>query len=444
MNIIIYYCIPKNMNQLFIGLDLFEDAVWAYLGVPLIVALGLYFSVTSRFFQVRRLPAIMASFLSMMGPQKEGRGVHPIKVFFAAVGGCIGIGNIVAVCTAVQIGGPGAIFWLWIAGGLGMLIKYSEVYLGILTRKKNDHGGYDGGPMYFLPRAFSAGWVPKLACALLCVYGVEVYMFRIIADSISLNAGVSHVAVSVVLLPLVLFGGIGGIRRVGDISSAVIPLFLVLFSGMCLWILYLNAAQIPAAFGTIFHSAFTPHAPVGAFVGSTMLVTISQGVKRACYTGDIGVGYASVIHSETSLDKPHQQAGLAVFGIFLDTFVVCTLSLLLVVVTDVWMMDLPASSLLQEALGRTFPGMGFFMPLFIFLLGYSTMIAFLAVGVKCAEFLSPKWGRGAYAVYAALSMVAFTFIDTDRALTLMSAAGAMLLLMNLVGIFRLRHEIKFE
>ncbi len=216
-------------QTLFQYLELVNDFIWAHINFLIIIVLGLYFSWRSRFFQVRKFPKILSTFfhLSKQGHCDE-RGMHPLKAFYAAIGGCIGIGNVVGICTAVQIGGPGAVFWTWIAGFLGMLLKYSEVYLGILHRVPNKSGSYDGGPMFFLKKAFNVKWIPALVCVLLCIYGVEVYMFTVIIDSISLNWHINKFILVCMLLVLTFFAVAGGIKRVGDMCSKIIPLFLIL------------------------------------------------------------------------------------------------------------------------------------------------------------------------------------------------------------------------
>ena len=139
------------MNEAFIFLEQINDFIWAHIAFLLLGGLGLYFSLRSGFFQIRKFPAILWTFVTFFKSKAKGKGVHPLKVFFAAIGGCIGIGNVVGICTAVQIGGPGALFWTWIGGLFGMLIQYAEVYLGMKYRVQNSEGSYDGGPMYFFP-----------------------------------------------------------------------------------------------------------------------------------------------------------------------------------------------------------------------------------------------------------------------------------------------------
>ena len=183
------------MEQFLDFLDKIDNTFWNFIGAPAIVILGLYFSYKSNWMQIIQLPQIFKRFINLLRPEKtHGRGIHPLYAFFATIGGTISIGNIVGVATAVQIGGPGAVFWLWITALLGMIVKYSEIFLGIKYRIANDQGTYDGGPMIFLQKVFKTKFIPYLVSILLCIYGVEIYIFRIMSHSISttwnLNPGV--------------------------------------------------------------------------------------------------------------------------------------------------------------------------------------------------------------------------------------------------------------
>lgn len=433
------------IDSFFNFLSLFEDLLWGYIGFPALMALGLYFSFKTRFIQIRQFPKVVKTFLGFMTlKDQQGRGVHPLKAFFACVGGCVGVGNIVSICTGVQIGGPGALFWIWMTAMIGMMIKYAEVYLGIRYRVPNNQGGYNGGPMYFLKAAFSFKGVGAIAALLLCIYGVEVFQFSVIVRSVSFNWGINAILVTFALLFLVIYAGSGGVRRVGSISSVIIPVFVVLYLGMGFWILLSNLDKIPSLLATVFTSAFTGHAALGGFVGSTLLMTISQGLRRGCYTGDIGVGYASVINSETSIQAPEKQASLEFLGIALDTFFICTTSVMLILVTGVWSDSLDVELLVQTALSHYFPYMEFFMPFFLFLLGYSTINAYFLAGLKCSEYLSPKYGRYAYYIYAVIALVLFSFVDSTQAQSVMAVAGGLLLVVNVCGIYKLRNEINFN
>lgn len=433
------------MQQFDFWLEWIEGGLWTYFGIPMVLFLGGYLSIRSRFFQVRHLPTVFRTFFGFMRARKEEHeGVHPLKAFFAAVGGCVGIGNIVAICTAVQFGGPGALFWIWVTAIAGMILKYSEVYLGLRHRVEVPGKGYRGGPMYFLPKAFAAPWLPPLVCLLLCVYGVEVYQFRVIADTITHNFSVSPYAVIPVLLGLVIFAGSGGVKRVGAISSTSLPIFVCLYVGMGGWVCLHHLHEIPRVLYDVFSAAWNGHAAIGGFAGSSMIITISHGVRRGCYTGDVGIGYASVIHSESSEQIPEKQALLAIFDIFLDTFVICTTSLFLILATGVWKEGIEPSLMVQSVLSDYFPYMHIFMPIFLFMLGYTTINAYFCVGLRCAEYLWPAHGKRAYYAYAVLALVIFSFLDTLQAQMIMAIAGVALLLINGSALFRLRDQISFQ
>lgn len=434
------------IQEIFQTLEFINDFIWGYIAFICITGLGGYFSIRSRFFQLRCFPAICFSFGRFFKPASSGikkRGIHPLKAFFAAIGGCIGIGNVVGICTAIELGGPGAIFWTWVGGIAGMLLQYSEVFLGMRYRVKNASGSYDGGPMYFLPIAFKTKWVAYVAAFLLCVYGVEIFMFNIMADSIAVNWGQDPYLVVLILLIAVLVVALGGVNRVGEVCSAIIPLFIALYLAMGFWMLLQHLGEIPEAFALIFEGAFTSQAAVGGFAGSTVMLTISMGLSRGAYSGDIGVGYSSVVYAESNTVHIKRQASMTILGVFLDTFVICTLSVLLVLISGHWKSGIDVSLMVQEALGLHFPFMQIFMPFFLFLLGYTTILTYFVVGVKCAKFISPRFGPLIYYLYAIISLPLFAFVNASEAFLIMSLSGALLLILNVTGIFLLRKEVEF-
>lgn len=432
-------------QTIYASLEQMDTIFWGYIGFFLILSLGIYFSIATRFFQLRALPTLFHTlWQSLLHKHQDQKGVHPVKALFASVGGMVGIGNLVAIVTAVQIGGPGALFWTWIAALAGALIKYSEVYLGLKHRIENNRGGYDGGPMLFLKKAFSNNWVPSLVCLLLCFYGVEIYQFSVITDTLVSNWSLPRVIVVPILLVLVLYAGIGGVSRVGKISLTLLPLFILTYMGMGLWVIAHHVAELPALAWQVLSSAFTGHAAIGGFAGSSVILAIQHGIARAAYSADIGIGNDSIIQSESRVVDPAFQARLSVCGVFIDNLV-CTISILLVLVTGVWKAEtpIPASNMVQTALAMHFPMMEVFIPLLILILGYSTIIAYFCVGLKCARFLFPKYGHRLYFMYAAMILPLFSFLNQSETLLMMSLAGSLLLTINLLGIYRLRKDVEF-
>lgn len=423
-----------------------DRVFWGYVAFVLITILGTYLTIKNRFYQIRQLPAVAKTFFHFLNQPKseKQRGVHPLKAFFASVGGMIGVGNLVGIVTAIQIGGPGALFWVWVTGMIGAIIKYSEIYLGIKYRVENKAGGYDGGPIYFLKAAYKTGIIPTIVAFLICIYGVEVYLFKVVTDSVVTNWHLSHTLVISVLLGFTIYAGFGGVKRVGRICSWVMPFFMIVYLLMCLWIIGQEVHRLPAVFIDVFQSAFNGHAAVGGFAGAGVILAIQHGMSRAAYSADIGIGYDSIIQSESSTAHPEKQARLAILGVFLDSFI-CTLSILLVLVSGIWKSEIriDGSQLVQTVLGNYFPYMHLFMPIFLIICGYTTLIAYFCVGLKSASYLAPRRGKVIYTCYAIFALVVFSFVDQTQAIVLMSITGSLLLIINLLGIFLLRREVLF-
>ncbi|MCH9609183.1 MAG: hypothetical protein S4CHLAM45_04050 [Chlamydiales bacterium] len=428
--------------MIFDALSNLDALFWGYIAFVLIMVLGVLLSLQMRFAQVFHLPSFFKTFFHSFEVKESGRGVHPIRAFFASTGGMIGIGNVVGIATAVQLGGPGALMWVWIAGIIGAIVKYSEIYLGFKYRVENRQGGYDGGPMYFLKKAFKWSWIPAFISILLCIYGVEIYQFSVITESISTNWHINRLVVITVLLMAVLWASYGGVARIGKICSWVVPLFLVIYLAMGFWIILHEVTVLPALLAVVVKSAFTGHAAVGGFAGGGMILAVQHGIARAAYSADIGVGYDSIIQSESRATHPEHQAKLAILGVFIDN-VICTITILTVLLTGVWTMSAEGSSIIQAAFGHYFPYMNIFLPFFYIVTGYTTLIAYFCVGIKCATFLLPNYGARLYFFFGSTMLLLFSFLPQSQALLVMSVCGALLLIFNLLGIFRLRKEIGY-
>jgi AGCS family alanine or glycine:cation symporter len=422
-----------------------EEFLWTYLGFASIVGVGCWLTLKTRFAQIRLFPKAIKYALHAGKKEEEGHGVHPLKAFWATLGGAVGIGNVVGICSAVQIGGPGAVFWVWVVAFIGVLLKYTEVYIGMLYRQKRADGGWDGGPMYYLKHAYSHKWVPYLAAGLLWIYGVEVYQFHVMVDAFALTWDIPRTYVMVPMLLLVFLAVRGGMKSLSAMASKVVPIMIGCFLLMTSIVLVLNLGEIPHMLKEIFIGAFTGSAAVGGFVGSSFMQVFSQGIARGCYASDIGIGYTSILHTESSETRPERQASLTFLGMFADILGMCTLSMFLILVTGVWHEPIDQSLQVQVALSRYFPGMHLLMPVMIFFLGYSTVSAFFFFGLKCSSFLSPKWGPTLYYIYGFGALVFFTtYGSTSHAMLLMSLVQLALLVINIGAFLKLYSKVKYE
>lgn len=421
--------------------EFFVDGLWSFLGLPLMLFLGAWFTWHSRFFQLRGLPAAIRYAYSSLQHTTEGAQLHPLKAWLASLGGAVGIGNIASVCVAVKVGGPGAAFWVWVAAFFGAVVKYVEIYLGITFRTKKGNR-WCGGPMHYL--AFASSYsLPTLAALCLAIYGIEVYQFRVVQETISYNCGISPILVTGGLLIAVFATTQGGMQRIADLCSWLIPLFIVLYFSVALWALYQWADRLPAVFAEIFHNAFTGSAPVGAFAGASFWMAAGQGIARGCYASDIGVGYNALIHSQSSEKQPYRQAQLTLLSVLVDVCGACTLSLLLALTSGGWHTSVDASFLVQEALAQHFSWAPALMTVVITLVGFSTVVAFFGVGEQCAVYLAPAYGKLLFALTAGAAFICFSFIDTGTAQDVMACAGLILLLLNAYAFWFYRAKIKF-
>lgn len=422
-----------------------ETIFWGYLASILIIFLGSFLTIQTRFFQIRALIEMFKTALNFIShPPTFKREIYPFKVFFKSIGDLISIGNVVGIVTAVQIGGPGALFWVWIAALLGAIVKYSEIFLGLKYRVPNSQGTYDGGPMFFLKRAFKWQWISFFVAALLCFYSIDIYQFVVITESISTNFEINRILVIIFFLLFVLFASTRGLRAMTKVCTWIVPFFAIAYLSMGIWILIHEAHMLPDLLWKVLASAFTGHAAVGGFAGSSALLAIQHGVSRATYSADIGTGYDAIMHSESCTKNPEKQARSAALGVGIDSLI-CSMSILVVLISGVWKFSEPleGSHLVQMALNSYFPHMHLFIPVFLFVLGYSNIIAYFAVGIKCAQFIHPKLGKKCYLAYGMLCWIFFSFFDQTQALLIMSVSGALLLVTNLIGIFLLRHHVVF-
>ena len=431
------------MNYIYSTLNAIDSIIWNYIGFAFITFIGIYLTIKSNFYQFYALKNIKIFAREMIkGNQNNKEGISPIKLYFTALGGSIGIGNLAAVVGTVTIGGPGSLFWLWIASILGSLVKYSEIYLGIKYRK-NTGNTYEGGPMYYLHAAFNNKVLSCVVCFFLCIYGVEVYQFLVITDTLVPFLNIERIYFVSGFTVLVGFSALGGIKRLSGICSMLMPPFMIFYMALGIFVVISNIKYIPELLGIVLTSAFTGHAAAGAFAGSSALIAMHYGISRAVYSGDIGIGYDSIVHAQSSLREPEKQARIGIFALFSDS-VICTISILIVLCTGVWKVaGIEESSYIARALKNYIPASDIFVAILFFITGFTTITGYLIVGGKCASYLGGKVGRIIYALYAVIAFHLFSFYDQTSVMLIMSVSGGFLMMINLIGIWKLRHQIHF-
>lgn len=434
------------MDKVFEIIFFLDSFFWSYIGWALITLSGIYLTVISRGFQFRALLNFNSNIKAIFAQSgdKTLNGIHPLKLYFASVGGMVGLGNIVYISTAIMIGGPGSIFWTILASFSGMLLKYSEIYLGVKHRVRNNEGSYDGGPMYFLQKAFKGKFIAYIFAFLLCLYGVEISNFLIIVDRIEHSFAIERYLVIGTLLIAVLYTAIGGINRLANICSVIMPIFMISYVILSLYIIACNAKLLPEFFITVLNSAFSGHAPIGGFIGSSMILGAYLGISKTIYSGDIGIGYDSIVQSETRLVNPKAQATFSIYALCTDT-IICLLTNTMLGITGAWykLNKLAPSDIVSTIFSEYISYSDLFMTFVLFFAGFTTIIAYLSAGVKCAKFINPTYGKTIYLLYAIFAFIFFCNFPQQNLMMVMSLLSGLLVLLNVSGILKLRKDIEF-
>ncbi len=280
-------------------------------------------------------------------PEDEG-DINHLQALSAALSATIGIGNIAGVATAIYFGGPGALFWMWVTAFLGMGTKFTEATLAVKYRRIHSDGSSSGGPMYYIEKGLGSGWKPLAVIFAFCTIvssfgsGNTVQAFTV-GDSFFADFGIPQWITGLVLATLVGLVILGGIKRIGLVASRLVPFMATLYIIAALYVIFKNAAEVPAAFVLIFKSAFTPQAGAGGFLGSTFMMALLWGVRRGLFSNESGQGSAPIAHAAAKTDQSVREGTVAMIGPFIDTLVICTMTGLTIITSGVWTKHFPVA-----------------------------------------------------------------------------------------------------
>lgn len=328
-------------------LNTVAGALWGWPMLIFLISTGLWLTIILRGLQFRLLGT---SLWSVIGPQKisDGAGIISNRsAMITALAATAGTGNIAGVATAIALGGPGAMFWMWVSGLLGMALKYSETLLGVHYRVQEKDGTFRGGPMYYLKAGTPFPWLGPVFAACLAFAAISIggmVQSNSMADALSSGFGISPTLVGAVLVitaALIMFGGLTRIARFADV---LVPLMVVLYATAGTMVLVLSAEFIPDLLAPIFRDAFTGTAAAGGFVGSTILLTMRYGLARGVFANESGLGSAPIVAATAKTKHPVEQALISMTQTFIDTFFICTFTGLVILITKAWMVQDVASA----------------------------------------------------------------------------------------------------
>lgn len=427
-------------------LNTLNGLVWGWPMLALIALTGLFLTIGLRAYPIRNL---RAGFVELWnGRHKQGEGeISGFNALMTSLSATIGTGNIAGVATAVALGGPGAIFWMWVIALVGMATKYSEAVLAVRFREKNDQGHYVGGPMYYIRN----GLGPKfkwLAIAfaffgMLAGFGIgNGVQANSVADAMSHIAldgtGIPEWVTGIVVAALVGLVLIGGIRRISDVAGKLVPFMAITYiiAGIVLLVIY--AEQIPAALELIVTHAFTPISATGGFAGAAVWAAIRYGVARGVFSNEAGLGSAPIAHATATTDNPVRQGTIAMLGTFIDTIIICTITGLVIVASGVWETGESGASLTAAAFNSGLPVIGqYVVTLGLAVFAFTTIIGWSFYGERCTEYL---FGLKAVPVFRVIWVLAIPIGATQElnlAWLIADTLNAMMALPNLIALILL-------
>ena len=379
------------MNELNGFFEALSGYVW---GVPLLVLLvgtGVLLTVRLRLLQLFMLPH--ALYETFVKPKSNEQGdISHFQALMVALAATIGTGNIIGVATAISVGGPGALFWMWITAVFGMATKYAEGVLAVKYRIVDENGEMAGGPMYYIERGLGLKWLGVLFALFgsIAAFGIgNMVQANAVAGNIKATLGLSPLVTGIILALLTCIVILGGVRNIGRVSAIMVPVMAVIYMTGCLVILARYAVDVPGALLQVFQGAFTGTAATGGFIGSAVMLAIQKGVSRGVFSNESGMGSAPIAAAAAKTNEPCEQALVSMTGTFIDTIIVCTMTGLVLIVTGAWHSGAEVSALTKSAFDIGLPGNwgGFIVSFGIVFFAYSTIIGWAYYGEKCIEYL---------------------------------------------------------
>lgn len=414
----------------------------------LLVGTGFWLTFALKGIQFTQLfHSLYLAFVKRKEDVAEPGDITHFQALMTALSATVGTGNIAGVATAIAAGGPGALFWMWITGLVGMATKYAEAVLAVKYREVDDAGEMSGGPMYYISKGLKMPWLGTVFAvfASIAAFGIgNMVQSNSVADAVEATFNVPHFVTGVVLM---LFTGgvvLGGIKKIGKVTGVLVPVMIVFYMVGALAVILLNISAIPEALALIVEQAFTPTAATGGFAGASVMMAIRMGVARGVFSNESGLGSAPIAAAAAQTKHPVSQALVSMTQTFIDTIVVCTMTGLVLILTGSWESGQTGAELTTVAFQSAIPGGALIVTIGLILFAYSTILGWCYYGEKSIEYL---FGRGAVMPYR-IVFVFFVGVGAVAKLGLVwnlsDTFNGLMAIPNLVGLLLLTPVIVSE
>jgi len=369
-----------------------NSLVWGPYMLVLILGTGVILMLGLQFMPILRLGYGFKQLWKGRDSTEDG-DISPFNALMTSLSATIGTGNIAGVATAIALGGPGALFWMWCTALVGMATKYSEAVLAVKYREVDEEGNHIGGPMFYIKNGLGDNW--KWLGAAFAVFGTlagfgigNMVQANSVADALNSKLSIDPVVTGLVLAALAALVLLGGIQRIAQVAGKLVPFMALTYLVIGLVILGMNATEIPGAIAFIVESAFNPVAATGGFAGAAVWAAIRFGVARGVFSNEAGLGSAPIAHAAAKTNNPVRQGSIAMLGTFIDTLIICTITGLVIVISGAWTTGENGASLSAMAFDQMLPGIGSYVVTFgLAIFAFTTLLGWSVYGERCAEYL---------------------------------------------------------
>ena len=364
---------------------------WGPPMLVLLVGTGIWLTFALRGLQFRKLwYALYLALIKRKEETDEPGDITHFQALMTALSATVGTGNIAGVATAIAVGGPGALFWMWITGLVGMATKYAEAVLAVKYREVDENGEMSGGPMYYISKGLKMPWLGTAfaICASVAAFGIgNMVQSNSVADAVQATYSISPFVTGIILMVCTAAVILGGIKKIGQVTGFFVPIMILFYMGGASYIILAKIAEVPAALALIVEQAFSPTAAVGGFAGSTIMLAIRMGVARGVFSNESGLGSAPIAAAAAQTKSPVTQALVSMTQTFIDTLIVCTMTGLVLILTGVWSSGATGAELTTIAFAAGFSGGEHVVTIGIILFAYSTILGWSYYGEKSIEYL---------------------------------------------------------
>ena len=423
--------------------------VWGPPLLVLLVGTGILLTFRLKLLQVFKLPQALGLIFSA---KNDGSGdVNSFKALCTALAATVGTGNIVGVATAIKAGGPGALFWMWLAAFFGMATKYSECLLAVKYRTVDANGNISGGPMYYIENGLGKKYKPL--AVMFAVFGVLCAYFGIgtfaqvnsIVEITQISAGIPVVYTGIALTVVVAAVTIGGLKSIATVAAKVVPAMALLYFLTTVGIMIVFADQVPAAIATVLNSAFTPTAAQGGFLGATVMLAMRSGVARGVFSNESGLGSAPIVAAAAKTKWAAEQGLISMTGTFIDTIIICTLTGLSLVVSGVWCGPLNGAAMTESAFTMAFPAFGSMLLLVgLVLFAFTTILGWNYYGERCVEYLMGVKAILPYRIIFICLIACGPFLKLEEIWVLADIVNGLMAIPNLIALIALSGVVVAE